>query len=41
MNKIHKIATALMIIGAVGLTYASMLIKSIPESFEWEDEYSE
>jgi hypothetical protein len=41
MNKIHKIATALAVIGAVGLTYASMIINSVPESFDWEDEEDE
>jgi hypothetical protein len=41
MNKIHKFAIALTIVGAVGLTYASLLIKSIPASFDWEDEDDE
>jgi hypothetical protein len=40
MNKIHKAVTALTVIGAVGLTYAVLLVKGMPETFDWmgEDE---
>jgi hypothetical protein len=37
MRNIHKVATALTVIGAVGITYALLLIKGIPEDFSWED----
>ena len=40
MNKFHKIATILAIAFTVGLTYATLMLKGMPESFDldWEDE---
>jgi hypothetical protein len=38
MNKIHKFATALAIIGTVGLTYAVLMLKGMPEVLDWEDD---
>jgi hypothetical protein len=38
MNKIHKLATALTVMGAVGLTYAVIAIKGMPETFDWIDD---
>jgi len=37
MKSIHKIATALTVVGAVGLTYAVLLIKGMPKNFDWYD----
>jgi hypothetical protein len=41
MKKIHKIAMALTVIGTVGLTYAVLLLKGMPEAFEWEEDDDE
>jgi hypothetical protein len=38
MKNIHKIATALTIFGAVGITYALLLIKGMPKDLGWEDD---
>lgn len=37
MNKIHKFAAAVAIVGTVGLTYALLMLKGMPDVFDWED----
>lgn len=41
MNKIHKAAALLTVVGAIGLTYAVLLIKGMPDTLTWEDEDEE
>lgn len=40
MNKFHKIVTILAIAMTVGLTYAALMLKGMPDSFDidWEDD---
>lgn len=41
MNKLQKIAIALGIAGAVGITYVITALKGLPEAFEWEEDKDE
>ncbi len=38
MNKFHKLATVLTVVCAVGLTFGVVLLKGVPETFEWEED---
>lgn len=38
MSKVHKLATALTVIFAVGLTFGVLLLNSMPETFDWEED---
>lgn len=38
MNKVHKLATALTVVCAVGLTFGVLLLRGMPETFDWEED---
>lgn len=38
MNKFHKFVTLLALAMTVGLTYAAIMIKGLPEAFDWEED---
>jgi hypothetical protein len=38
MNKIKRIIFILSLVAAAGITYAVVILKNIPESFDWNDE---
>lgn len=38
MNKFHKLVAFVAVLCTVGLTYAVLILKGIPETFDWEDD---
>jgi len=38
MNKIKRIIFILSLAAAAGITYTIVVLKNIPESFDWEDD---
>ena len=38
MNKIKKIIFIASLAAAAGITYTLLMLKNIPESFDWDDE---
>jgi hypothetical protein len=38
MNKIKRIIFILSLVAAAGITYTIVMLKNIPESFDWDDE---
>ena len=38
MNRFHKFVTFLAVVSTVGLTYAVITLKGMPEAFDWEDD---
>ena len=38
MNKFHKIITFLTVTFAVGLTFGILLLRGMPETFDWEED---
>ena len=41
MNKLKKLVAALMIVSAVGISYALFTLRGLPDVFDWEDEKNE
>jgi hypothetical protein len=41
MNKIRKTILVILLSAAVGITYTTILLKNIPESFDWNLEEDE
>jgi hypothetical protein len=39
MNKFHKFVTFVAALSAVGLTYAVITLKGMPEVFDWEEDH--
>jgi hypothetical protein len=38
MNKIKKIIFIVSLAAAAGITYTLLILKNIPESFDWDDQ---
>lgn len=38
MNKFYKIVTAIAVVFTVGLTYGMLLLKGMPDVFDWEED---
>lgn len=38
MNKFEKALVALAVMGAVGFSFAMLVLKGVPEAFDWEED---
>jgi hypothetical protein len=38
MNKVKKFIFMLLLAASAGITYSIIMLKNIPESFDWDDE---
>jgi hypothetical protein len=38
MNKFEKALVALAVMGTVGFSFAMLVLKGVPEAFDWEED---